>query len=164
MRWPDEQLEEIEVSATAANAGGEGGGGASRGPAERMGVKPGFLVQQLGEDTDIDTSVVDDVLAQSGADLVDADSDDVVDLVLLWFREDDGDLVDVLLDARRQLGDSGAIWLLTPKAGRTGHVEPADVLEAVPTAGLAQTSTVSIAADWTGMKLTAPRGSRAPRR
>jgi hypothetical protein len=152
------------LSATASDAEGQGGGrGIERGPAVRMGLKPGNLVQQLGEDSDVDTSLVGDVLAQCGGELVPADSDDVVDVVLLWFREEDGDLVDALVDARRQLSDNGAIWLLTPKAGRDGHVEPADVLEAVPTAGLAQTSTVSVATDWTGMKLTSPKGSRAPR-
>lgn len=152
------------MSATASDAEGQRGGrGTERGPAMRMGLKPGHLVQQLGDDADIDTSLLDDILAHCGGALVPADSDDVVDVVLLWFREDDGDLVDALVDARRQLSESGSIWLLTPKAGREGHVEPADVLEAVPTAGLAQTSTVSVAPDWTGMKLTAPKGSRAPR-
>jgi hypothetical protein len=129
-----------------------------------LGLKPGDIVVQLGDDDDIDSSFVDDVVAVSGAELVDPDSDDVVDVVLLWFRDGDGDLVDALVDARPQLGEGGAIWLITPKAGRDGHVEPSDVLEAVPTAGLAQTSTVSVAADWTAMKLTAPKGSRAPRR
>ena len=38
-------------------------------------------------------------------------------------REDDGDLVDALVDAITPLADHGVIWLLTPKAGRAGHVE-----------------------------------------
>jgi hypothetical protein len=146
------------LSSTAPDAAGQ------RGVATKLGVKPGDLVQQLGENDDVDESVLPAILAQAGTDLVPADTDDVVDVVLLWFREDDGDLVDALVDARPQLSDTGAIWLLTPKAGREGHVEPADVLEAVPTAGLAQTSTVSVGPDWTAMKLAAPKGSRAPRR
>ncbi|HEV7209100.1 MAG TPA: DUF3052 domain-containing protein [Mycobacteriales bacterium] len=146
------------MSSTAPDAAGQ------RGVATKLGVKPGDLVQQLGENDDVDESVLPAILAQAGTDLVPADTDDVVDVVLLWFREDDGDLVDALVDARPQLSDTGAIWLLTPKAGREGHVEPADVLEAVPTAGLAQTSTVSVGPDWTAMKLAAPKGSRAPRR
>jgi hypothetical protein len=154
------------VSATASHAGGPNPvpGRSGRSVAQRLGLKPGDVVVQLGEDDDVDKSVVEDVLAHCGGDLVDPDSDDVVDAVLLWFRDGDGDLVDALVDARPQLGDGGAIWLITPKAGRDGHVEPADVLEAVPTAGLAQTSTVSVAPDWTAMKLTAPKGNRAPRR
>ncbi len=146
------------MSSTAADASG------GRGLADRLGVSPGDLVQQLGEDDDIDAGVVEAVVGRCGNDLVPADSDDVVDVVLLWFRADDGDLVDAIVDARRQLGDNGAIWLLTPKSGRPGHVEPADVIEAAPTAGLAQTSTVSAGPDWTAVKLAAPKGTRAPRR
>lgn len=134
------------------------------GLAERLGIGPGTLVQQLGEDEDIATDVVAAIRERTGVDFVPADSDDVVDVVLLWFRESDGDLVDMLVDARRQLSDSGVIWLLTPKAGRRDHVAPSDVLEAVPTAGLVQTSTVAVADDWTGARLEAPRGGRATRR
>ena len=71
------------------------------------------------------------------------DSDEVVDVVLLWFRDDDGDLVDTLVDSLAPLAANGVIWLLTPKAGRDGHVEPSDVGEAAPTAGLSQTSSIS---------------------
>lgn len=143
------------MSGAAANAEGQ------RGLAERLGIQPGFLVQQIGDDEDVDHDLVDQIVARAGNELVAEDSDDVVDVVLLWFRDGDGDLVDVLVDARRQLKDSGVIWLLTPKAGREGHVEPSDVLEAVPTAGLAQTSTLSVARDWTGSRLSAPKTGRS---
>ena len=33
--------------------------------------------------------------------------DDVVDVVLLWWREDDGDLVDALIDATGMLAPKG---------------------------------------------------------
>lgn len=145
------------MSSTAPDAAGHG-------IAARLGIGPGDLVQQLGEDEDVDPGLVPAVLAVTGTELVPADSDDVVDAVLMWYRDGDGDLVDALVDARRQLSDAGAIWLLTPKAGRSGHVEPADVREAVPTAGLAQTSTVTVGPDWTASKLAAPRGQRSPRR
>jgi Protein of unknown function (DUF3052) len=142
------------VSGAAANAEGQ------RGVAERLGILPGNLVQQFGDDDDIDPELLADVVARCGSELVPGDSDDVVDVVLLWFRDGDGDLVDALVDARRQLGDSGTIWLLTPKAAREGHVEPSDIREAVPTAGLAQTSTVSAGQDWNGSRLAAPKTSR----
>ncbi len=137
-----------------------------RGPrtvAARLGITDGSVVQQLGVDDDVDAEAVADIEA-AAAEMFGEDCIDVVDFVLLWFRDGDGDLVDAIVDARRQLDDDGAIWLLAPKAGRDGHVEPADVLEAVPTAGLAQTSTVSIGADWTAMRLSAPKGGRTPRR
>jgi hypothetical protein len=142
------------VSPTATNAEGQ------RGRAERIGVQPGQLVQMIGEDDDIATDLVEEIVHRTGTELVPEDSDDVVDAVLLWWRADDGDLVDALVDGRRQLSDDGVIWLLTPKAGRVGHVEPSDVLEAVPTAGLVQTSTISVGREWTGARLVAPRGGK----
>ena len=83
-------------------------------------------------------------------------------VVLMWWREEDGDLVDALVDALALLADGGYIWLLTPKAGRPGHVEPSDIGEAAPTAGLAQTSTVSAGRDWSGSRLVAPRWEVRP--
>src|SRR5579859_6072177 len=142
------------VSATARQAQDE------RGQAERLGIKPGQVVQELGYDTDTDETLRQAITAVEGVDLVDEDYEDVVDVVLMWFREEDGDLVDALVDALTPLADGGYIWLLTPKAGRPGHVEPSDIGEAAPTAGLAQTSSVSAARDWSGSRLVAPKAKR----
>ncbi len=147
------------MSPTAANAGGgPRTPGGPQGRAARMGISAGCLVQSLNEDDDVAADLLDEIAELSGTELVPEESDDVVDIVLLWWREDDGDLVDALVDARRQLSDDGVLWLLTPKAGRDGHVEPSDVLEAVPTAGLVQTSTTSLASEWTGIRLAGRRG------
>ncbi|HVF06420.1 MAG TPA: DUF3052 domain-containing protein [Frankiaceae bacterium] len=143
---------------TAGSAEGQ------RNAADRLGITAGSLVQELGRDSDADDALVDEVVARAGTELVAEDSDDVVDVVLLWFREDDGDLVDALMDARTRLDNNGAIWVLTPKAGREGHVEPSDIIDAAPTAGLTQTSTVSASKDWAAAKLVVPKGQRAPRR
>jgi hypothetical protein len=129
-----------------------------------LGIAAGMAVQEVGRDDDVDTGLVDAVVERTGGALVPEGSDDVVDVVLLWFREDDGDLVDALMDARTRLDNSGAIWVLTPKSGRDGHVEPSEILDAAPTAGLTQTSTVGISKDWTAIKLVVPKGQRAPRR
>ena len=102
------------------------------------------------------------ITAVEGVELVDEDYEDVVDVVLMWFREEDGDLVDALVDALTPLADGGYIWLLTPKAGRPGHVEPSDIGEAAPTAGLAQTSSVSAARDWSARAWWRPRRAVAP--
>jgi hypothetical protein len=143
------------VSATARQAQDE------RGQAERLGIKPGQVVQELGYDTDCDEQLRDAIKAVEGVELVDEDYDeDVVDVVLMWWREEDGDLVDALVDALTPLADGGYIWLLTPKAGRQGHVEPSDIGEAAPTAGLAQTSSVSAGRDWSGSRLVAPKARR----
>jgi hypothetical protein len=142
--------EEPTVSATVDQAGG-------RGLAERLGIEPGMVVQEVGYDEDVDDELRDAIEQRAGNELVDEDADDVVDVVLLWWREDDGDLVDALVDAIGPLADSGVVWLMTPKAGREGHVEPSEVSEAAPTAGLSQTSSISAARDWAGHRLVTPK-------
>jgi hypothetical protein len=142
------------VSATAGNAAGQ------HGLAEKLGIASGSVVQEVGWDDDCDEELRSTIATHSGQDLVDEDYDDVVDVVLIWWRDDDGDLVDALVDALPRLADTGVIWLLTPKAGRDGHVEPSDVSEAAPTAGLQQTSSISAGKDWNGARLVAPRAAR----
>lgn len=132
-------------------------------PLDRLGIAEGTVVQELGSDTDVDEGLVEAILARAGTELTDDDSDDVVDCVLLWFRDDDGDLVDALMDARTRLAGDGAIWVLTPKTGKPGHVEPSEIIDAAPTAGLVQTSTVSISREWSASKLAVPKGQRSPR-
>ena len=136
----------------------------ARGLDERFGIKPGHVVQELGYDDDCDEQLRDAITGVNGVELVDEDYDDVVDVVLLWWRDGDGDLVDALVDALTPLADGGYIWLLTPKAARDGHVEPSDVSEAAPTAGLQQTSSISAGRDWNGARLVAPRAARGGRR
>ncbi|MGD0685173.1 MAG: DUF3052 domain-containing protein [Streptosporangiaceae bacterium] len=128
--------------------------------AGRLGIKPGQVVQEIGYDDDVDEELRDAIAGGKDVELVDEDYDDVVDVVLLWWRDGDGDLVDALVDALTPLADGGYIWLLTPKAGRAGHVEPSEIGEAAPTAGLSQTSSVSAARDWSGSRLVAPKARR----
>jgi hypothetical protein len=142
------------VSTTADNAEGQ------RSLAMRLGLRPGQVVQELGYDDDCDDELRRDVEAATGQPIVDEEYDDVVDVVLLWWRDEDGDLVDALVDSLISLGDGGVVWLLTPKAGRDGHVEPSDIGDAAPTAGLNQTSSVSAARDWSGTRLVAPKAAR----
>ncbi len=139
---------------------------AQRSLAEKLGIAPGAVVQVLGtgegRDPEADQTLLDDVAARAGVDPIYGDeSDEVVDVVLLWWREGDGDLVDALVDALTNLGDSGVVWLLTPKAGREGHVEPSDIDEAAPTAGLSSTRSTSAAPEWSGTRLVAPKAARS---
>jgi hypothetical protein len=131
--------------------------------AERMGFAPGMVVQELGYDDDVDDALRLVIETHIGQDMVDEDSDEVVDVVLLWYRDDDGDLVDVLVDAIAPLADNGFIWLLTPKRGLGGYVEPSDIAEAAPTAGLSQTSLATPSPDWAAARLVA-RKSRSEKR
>lgn len=134
-----------------------GGGTTQTEPAERLGFKSGMVIQELGWDNDTDDDLrisIEDVI---DADMVDGDYGNVVDAVLLWWREEDGDLVDGLVEALTDLVGGGAIWLLTPKIGRPNAVEPADIAEAAPIAGLSQTTSASVSADWAATRLVAPK-------
>lgn len=142
------------MSATAGQA--QTGGGL----AERLGIKPGQVVQEIGYDDDTDEELREAIESLERVELVDEDYGDVVDVVLLWWRDEDGELFDALSDALPALADGGHIWLLTPKAGRDGHVEPSDIGEAAQTAGLSQTSSVSAAKEWSGTRLVTPKARR----
>ncbi len=131
--------------------------------ARRLGITPGMVVQEWGYDDDVDDDLRAAVEEACGSELVDEDSDEVVDVAIVWFRDSDGDLIDSLINASTSLAESGVIWLLTPKSGRPGHVAPSDVTEAAPTAGLSQTSSVSAAPEWSGTRLVAPKAARSRR-
>ena len=141
---------------SANDAPGDG----SNGPADRMGFAPGQVVLEIGADSDTDGVLRDGIASVIGTEMVGDDFDDVADLVVLWWREDDGDLVDALVDALSAITSGGVVWLFTPKAGRDGHVEPSEIGEAARTAGLSSTKSVSAAADWAGTRLVAPKLGR----
>ena len=127
------------------------------GPAARLGLSTGMVVQELGWDSDTDDDLrvaIEDAL---DSDMVDSDYGNVVDAVVLWWRSEDGDLVDGLVDALTDLVGGGAIWLLTPKVGRPNAVEPADIAEAAPIAGLSQTTTAAVSKEWSATRLIAPK-------
>jgi len=130
--------------------------------ADRFSIEPGMVVMEMGYDQDVDEDLRDSLIDRCG-ELVDEETDEVVDVVLLWWRDDDGDLVETLIDALGPLADNGVIWLLTPKAGRSGHVEPSEINESSQTAGLQQTSTVNAGKDWSASRLVAPRAARSKR-
>ncbi|KPI34159.1 Protein of unknown function DUF3052 [Actinobacteria bacterium OV450] len=126
--------------------------------AARLGFEPGQVVQEIGyNDDDVDKDLRQGIEEMTGQSLVDENYADVADVVLLWFRDDDGDATDALVDAIGLLEDGGIIWMLTPKAGRDGYIEPSDVSEAAQTAGLSQTKPVSVAKDWTGARFVAAK-------
>ncbi|HSK25968.1 MAG TPA: DUF3052 domain-containing protein [Jiangellales bacterium] len=134
------------------------------GPAARLHLQRGQVVQELGWDEDCDDTLRAAIEDVTGTELADEDLADVADVVLLWWRDGDGDLVDALVDAKTDLAAGGTIWLLTPKVGRPGHVDPSEITDASPTAGLSTTTSLSAAADWSGTKLVAPKAARAGRR
>lgn len=124
--------------------------------AQKLGISHGMVVQELGWDEDTDDEMRAAIEDGIGSEMVDEDTDEVVDVVLLWWRDGDGDLVDELMDAISPLADDGFVWVLTPKTGHSGHVDPSEIAESAPTAGLTQTSSVNLG-DWTGSRLVQPK-------
>jgi len=121
----------------------------------RMGFAAGELVLEVGYGSDSDDDLRSEIVAITGTQLLEGETTEVVDAVILWWREGDGDLVDELMDALTYLTETGPIWVLTPKLGRDGHVESSDIQDAAPIAGLSQTSTIALAQDWAGTRLVA---------
>lgn len=141
----------------SATSGGPEGA-ATQTIGHRLGLRPGMVVQELGWDEDVDDNLRVEIEDTIDADLVDGDYGNVVEAVLLWWRDDDGDLADALMDSLTDLVSGGVIWLLTPKVGRPNAVDPADIAEAAPVAGLATTTTAAgVSKDWTASRLVAPK-------
>jgi hypothetical protein len=135
------------------------GAGEPRSLAQKLGLSEGLVVQELGWDSDADDDVRMMIEDAIDGELVE-EAMEAVDVVLLWWRDDDGDLVDSLVDALTDLTDTGYIWLMTPKVGRSGYIDAADIAEAAVAAGLALTTSATISANWSATKLVRPRGTR----
>jgi hypothetical protein len=118
---------------------------------------------ESGYDDDVDEELRAGVADQIGEEMVEEDTDEVVDVVLLWYRDGDGDLADVLVDAIAPLADDGYIWLLTPKRGRDNYVEPSDIAEAASIAGLSQTSIATVGPEWAAARLVGRKSSGGKR-
>lgn len=120
--------------------------------ASRLGLSEGMVVQEFQYDSDVDEGLRSSIAAACGTPVVGEDHGDVVDVVLLWYREGDDDLADLLMDAQTLLDDGGAVWLLAPKSGRPGHVPQRDIEEGASLAGLHATSTF-VVGDWAAVRL-----------
>ena len=125
-----------------------------------MGLAREDLVLEVGRDSDCDSTLRDQLMAITGTQFLEGSTSEVVDAVIIWWREGDGDLVDELMDALTYLSETGPIWVLTPKVGRVGHVEPSDIHDAAPIAGLSVTSTIALAKDWTATRLVARKAGK----
>ncbi len=125
-----------------------------------MGLAKDDLVLEVGHDSDCDSTLRDQIMAITGTTFLEGSTSEVVDAVIIWWREGDGDLVDELMDGLTYLSETGPIWVMTPKAGRAGHVEPSDIQDAAPIAGLSVTSTIALAKDWTATRLVARKAGK----
>ncbi|MDN5816181.1 MAG: DUF3052 domain-containing protein [Yaniella sp.] len=116
----------------------------------------GDVVQELGWDEDIDFEFRNGLEDALGEEFLMEEDQEPVDAVLLWWREDDGDiseLTDALENATTNLDENAPIWLLIPRASRPGHVSPMDVGESAHVAGLRTTITAGVSEDWLATRL-----------
>ncbi len=124
-----------------------------------LGFTPGQVVQEFYFDEDVDNGLREAVEKEIGASLVAWDYNDMVDGVIIWWREEDAfeeDLADVLMDASANVDDAGGtIVVITPKPGRDSAVPIEQVTEAAKTAGLKATTATSVAPDWVAMSMVA---------
>lgn len=122
----------------------------------KLGLTQGLAVQELGWDEDVDEDLRDELMDQIDTDFV-YDAVEAVDVVLLWWRAEDGDLVDGLVDSLKDLSRTGHIWLLSPKVGRPGFVDPADLAEGAIGAGLSLSGSAQVSREWQANKLVRPK-------
>ncbi|BAU96571.1 hypothetical protein N24_2309 [Corynebacterium suranareeae] len=126
--------------------------------AQLLGIQSGHIVQEIGWDEDSDTLISESIEDAIGEELLDEETDELCDVVLLWWREDDGDLVDGLVDSIRSLAENGRVWVLTPGIGKEGALAPGVISESAQLAGLVQTKAERLGA-WQGSCLV-QRGNK----
>lgn len=129
-----------------------------------LGFAPGQVVQEFYVDDDADETLRQQIEEDTGRDIVDVEYDDIVDGAIIWWRADDAeeeDLGDLLVDAVSNLDDHGGlIWVLSPKAGRTGAVLIGEIEEAATNCGLQTTSATAVADEWSGVRLVSRARTR----
>lgn len=134
--------------------------GSSTGPLvgalRKLGLREGAIVVEYGYDDDVDEDVRAAIEDLVDSPLEDEDYDGVVDAVLLWWRDGDGDLTDELVDAMTTLEDGGSIALFTPGTGRGDRVPAPDVQEACATCSLSASGAVPLG-EWLAQRLVGRR-------
>ena len=66
--------------------------------ATRLGFESGYLIAEAGHRADCDEELRQSIMQITGNQFITDDVHEVVDAVLLWWRDRDGDLVDELVD------------------------------------------------------------------
>ena len=127
--------------------------------ADLLGFEMGMLVQEVGWDEDVDADLRDQIMDLIDAEMVDEPLE-AVDAVILWWRDEDGDVADGLVDALRDLSQEGHIWLFTPKIGQESHVDPTDIAEATLAAGLVLANPATVSSQWQAQRIVRPKGGR----
>lgn len=133
-------------------------GSTGSGAVDRLGFARDQVIQEFGYDADVDEAFRAAVEAACGAEMEDDEYTGVADAVLLWFRPEDGDLGDALVDMVGVLEEGGFVVLLTPRGD--DEIDPSDINEASVVTGLHLAGTFNAAEDWRAHKLVAPKTAR----
>lgn len=131
-------------------------GGPMAGAVDRLGFAHDQIVIEHGYDDDVDEDFREAVVAKVGEPLEDEDYDGVVDVVLTWWRDGDGDLADHLMDVMTTMEEGGFIALLTPGAGSADRVPAHELQEACTTCSLTASGAVPVGG-WIGQRLVGRR-------
>lgn len=126
----------------------------------RLGFGPEQVVLELGWDDDTDPALREGIETATGGPLEDDGYTGSADASLLWWRAEDGDLADGIVDAMGTLVDGGFIVVCTPRPGRPGALDVAEIDEAATTAGMHTSGRLNVGADWTATRVVAPRHAR----
>ena len=73
---------------------------------ERLALEPGELILEVGLDSDCDNEFRSAIEKRTGTKFIEGATTEVVDAVLLWWRDGDGDLVDDLMDGLTYLTET----------------------------------------------------------
>ena len=125
-----------------------------------MGFAKGDQILEIGYAADCDDSLRAKIKGFTETEFIQIDPTEVIDGVIIWWRDSDGDLIDELMDALTFLSETGPIWVMTQKMGRPNYVEASEIQDAAPIAGLSVTSTIAVAADWTATRLVARKAGK----
>lgn len=120
----------------------------------RLGLRKDQIVIEYGHDDDVEPSVRSSVEEITGAPVEADDYDGVVDVVLVWWRDGDGDLTDELVDSLTMAEEDGFILLFTPGRGRADRVAAHEVEDACRTCNLSA-SGASPLGEWMVQRLVA---------
>jgi len=126
----------------------------------RMGFAKGDQILEIGYAADCDDSLRAKIKGFTETEFIQIDPTEVIDGVIIWWRDSDGDLIDELMDALTFLSETGPIWVMTQKMGRPNYVEASEIQDAAPIAGLSVTSTIAVATDWTANRLVARKAGK----
>ena len=130
----------------------------ARSAVAKLGFEQDQIVQEYCWDDDVDEALRVAIESTVGEEIEDEDYTGVVDAVILWWRDDDGDLTDALVDTLGTLAEGSSIVLLTPRPGLEGEVDPSEVDEAATTAGLHTSGNVMCSEGWVATRLAARKG------